>query len=130
MIQRLDKKRPMLAGEKGASLVEALIAVAITAIAVPAFLGAFSTGSLAVGKVDGQVTARNLARSQLEYTKSQAYIVAPASYDNITPVPVGYSISVEAAAVNGRDENVQKITVTVQRNGKVLLVMEGFKLHR
>jgi len=130
MIQRLDKKGSILTGEKGASLVEALIAVAITAIAIGAFLGAFSTGSLAVGKVDGQVIAQNLARSQLEYTKSQAYVVAPASYGNITPVPVGYSISVEAAAVNGRDENIQKITVTVQRNGKVLQVMEGFKLNR
>ena len=130
MIQRLDKTRFMLAGEKGASLVEAIIAVAITAIAVAGFLSALSTGSLAVGKVDGQVTAQNLARSQLEYTKSQAYIVAPASYDNISPVPVGYSISAEAAAVNGRDENIQKITVTIQRSGKVLQVMEGFKLNR
>lgn len=130
MIQRLDKKRFILAGEKGASLVEAIIAVAITAIAVAGFLGALSTGALAVGKVDGQVTAQNLARSQLEYTKSQAYIAAPASYAKITPVPAGYSISAEATAVNGRDDNVQKITVTVQRNGKVLQVMEGFKLNR
>lgn len=130
MIQRLDEKRSMLAGEKGASLIEALIAVAVMAIAVAAFLGAISTGSLAVGKVDRQVTAQNLARSQLEYTKSQAYAVAPASYGIITPVPAGYSLIAEAAAVNGRNENIQKITVTVHRNGKVLLVMEGFKLNR
>ncbi len=100
------------------------------AIAVTAFLAAFSTGSLAVRRADKGVTAENLARSQLEYTKSQAYIVSPASYDTITPVPAGYSISSVATSIAGRDANIQKITVTATRDGKVLLVLEDFKLNR
>ena len=120
----------MFSGERGASLVEALIAVAIVAIAVIPFLAAFSTGSLAVGKADRQVTAENLARSQLEYTKSQLYAVAPASYDIITPLPASYSVSSDATAISGRDANIQKITVTVQHDGKVLVVLEDFKLNR
>ncbi len=106
------------------------MAVAIMTIAVTAFLAAFSTGSLAVRRADKGVTAENLARSQLEYTKSQAYVVAPASYDTITPVPAGYSISSDATSVAGRDANIQKITVTATRDGKVLLVLEDFKLNR
>ncbi|MCZ6789995.1 MAG: hypothetical protein O7D33_08710 [Chloroflexi bacterium] len=120
----------VLPGEKGASLVESLIAVAIMAIAVTAFLAAFSTGSLAVRKLDKGVTAETLARSQLEYTKSQVYDVAPASYDTLTPVPAGYSISSNATSIGGRDANIQKITVTVSRDGEVALVLEEFKLNR
>ncbi len=130
IIQRLGGKSSALPGEKGASLVESLMAVAIMTIAVTAFLAAFSTGSLAVRRADKGVTAENLARSQLEYTKSQAYVVAPASYDTITPVPAGYSISSDATSVAGRDANIQKITVTATRDGKVLLVLEDFKLNR
>jgi len=100
------------------------------ATAVTAFLVAFSTGSLAVGKADKRVTAETLARGQLEYTKGQAYDVAPASYDAVSPLPTGYSISSDATPISGRDANIQKITVTVQHEGKVLVVLEDFKVNR
>ncbi len=117
-------------GEKGASLVESLIALAILAIAVTAFLAAFSSGSLAVGRADKRVTAENLARNQLEFAKSQTYVVAPVSYNVISPLPAGYSISSDATSITGRDQNLQRVTVTVERDGKVLLVLEDFKLNR
>lgn len=100
------------------------------AIAITTFLAAFSTGSLAVGKADKRVTAETLARSQLEYTKSQAYVAAPASYDVITPLPEGYSITADATSISGRDANIQRINVTVERGGEVLLTLEDFKLNR
>ena len=130
VIRHPGKKSSLLTGERGASLVESLLALAILAIAVTPFLAAFSTGSLAVGKADRQVTAEILAHSQAEYTKGQAYVVAPASYDIITPLPAGYSISSNATSASGRDTNIQKITVTVQHEGKDLVVLEDFKLNR
>ncbi len=130
VIRHPREKSSLLSGERGAGLVESLIALAILAIAVTPFLAAFSTGSLAVGKADRQVTAEILARSQTEYTKSQAYVVAPASYNIITPLPAGYSISSNATSASGRDTNIQKITVTVQHDGKDLVVLEDFKLNR
>lgn len=130
VIRRMGRKIPERSGEKGASLVESLIAIAILAIAVTTFLAAFSSGSLAVGKADKRVTAETLARSQLEYAKSQTYVVAPVSYDVISPLPAGYSISSDATSITGRDENLQRITVTVERDGKVLLALEDFKLNR
>lgn len=100
------------------------------ATAITAFLAAFSTGSLAVEKAEKRDTADNLARSQLEYAKSQAYAVAPATYDAISPVPTGYFISSDATPIDGRGINIQKITVTVQHEGKVLVVLEDFKVNR
>ena len=129
-MQRLGDVRSARPGEKGASLVESLIAIAILAIALTAFLAAFSTGSLSIRKADKRVTAETLARSQMEYTKSQVYLVAPSSYDALATLPTGYSITSVATAVGGRDGNIQRITVTVKRDGNILRVLEDFKLNR
>ncbi len=58
-------------GEEGVGLVETLIAVGILGLALTVLLAAVSTGSLAVSRTEERVAAENLARSQLEYTKSQ-----------------------------------------------------------
>ena len=126
----LGKKRPTLSSENGASLAETLISVAIVAIAITTFLAAFSTGSLAVRKADKRVTAETLARSQMEYTKSQAYVAAPASYDIISPLPESYSITADATSISGRDANIQRINVTIRHGEEVLLTLEDFKLNR
>lgn len=123
-------RRTVSSGESGSTLVEVIIAVAILAIAITGLLAGFSTGSLSIRKTDRLITVENLARSQLELTRSQTYLAAPSSYASVTPVPAGYSISSDATSIAGRDANVQKITVTVQYEGNVLLTLEGFKLDR
>ena len=63
--------------QEGFGLVEVLVAVAIVGMTVVALLAALSTGSIGVATTDEQVTAANLARSQLEYTRSQPYAPGP-----------------------------------------------------
>ncbi len=128
VIRHWEKAKRLLRNEKGVALVEALLAVALVGIAASAILTGYSTGPLSIRKADRLVTARTLAVSQLEYTLSQAYVVAPTSYDPITPLPADYSISSDATSISGRDENVQRITVTVQYGGRVLFTLEGFKV--
>ena len=117
-------------GQKGVGLAEAIVAVAITAIAITGLLSALSTGSLAVRRIDRRVTAENLARAQLEDTKSQPYIIAPASYAIISPLPDGYSITAEGSALAGGDDDIQKVTVTVVHNGETAAVLEDYKGNR
>ena len=116
--------------EKGTGLIEVLVASAIVGMAFVALLGALSTGALAVNKADRRFTAENLARSQMEYTKAQEYQVAPAYYDVMSPLPDGYSIVAEASAISGRDDDVQKITVTVSHKGEAVYVLEDLKVNR
>ena len=116
--------------QEGISLVEVLVAVAITGSAIIMLLSSLSTGSKAVGILYERVIAEDLARSQLEYTKSQSYLVAPASYAIITPLPHDFTVYANALAVTGRNNNIQKIVVTVYRNNKPLLVKEDFKVNR
>ena len=72
--------------------------------------------------------ANSLTRAS--WTMSQPYVVAPASYGTVTPLPAGYSISADATAISGRDANTQRITATVRYDGEVLMMLEDFKLNR
>ncbi len=122
--------RGVFCEEAGFSLVESLVAIAIVSITVVAVLSGFSTGSMALLKTDQRVTAEYLARSQMEDVKSQPYLAAPASYNIITPLPAGYSISAQATLISGRDADIQKVTVTVQNSGNDLLTLQDFKLNQ
>ncbi|MGD0766128.1 MAG: hypothetical protein ABR978_07460 [Dehalococcoidia bacterium] len=109
--------------------METLIAVAILGLTLTVLLAALSTGSMAVSRADERAVAENLARSQLEYTKSQAYVLLPAVYATVTP-PAGYAVAVDATAVPGADTAIEKITVSVSRDGRSLLSVEDFKVNR
>lgn len=117
-------------GEEGVGLVETLIAVGILGLTLTVLLAAVSTGSLAVSRTEERVVAENLARSQLEYTKSQSYLTPPASYATVTPSPGGYSVAVDAVSIPATDSGIEKITVTVSRDGKTLLQVEDYKVDR
>lgn len=121
--------RVVVGGQDGVGLVETLVAVAILGVTLVTLLAAISTGSIGVATTEERVTAENLARSQLEYTKSQAYLTAPASYATVTP-PAGYTVSAEATSIPEGDISVQKITVTVARDGDTLLTVEDYKVDR
>ena len=90
--------------EKGFTLIEVMIAIALLGIIAVAFLGALATASRALVIADERTTAESLARSQMEYVKNQAYRPAPlhdppaskgeARYDRIADSenPHGYTI--------------------------------------
>ena len=131
-IRGLLKRAIDLRRQDGISLVEVLVALAITGGTVAIFLTGLSTGTKGVEVTYEQTMAENVARSQLEYTKSQEYLYLSdeASYDTISSLPAGFTVSAGASAVVDRDEDIQKITVTVYRSGGTVLVKESFKVNR
>jgi type II secretory pathway pseudopilin PulG len=125
-----QRHRAKGSAEKGVGLVETLIAVGILGLALVALLSGVSAGSMAVSRNDERVTAENLARSQLEYVKSQAYQPpSSASYATVTP-PVGdYSVSTAVDSLDA-DLDIEKITVTVTHDTKTVFVVEDYKVNR
>ena len=117
------------AGERGVALVEALVAAGIAGLALVVFMSGLSTGLLATSHADRLSTAHELARSQLEYTKSSAFAAAPATYATVTP-PAGYTVSSSASAITGGDANIEQITVTVSKDGTTVYTLEGYKVNR
>lgn len=119
-----------VAKQAGFGLVESLLAVAILGSTVFMLLNGLSAGAISVGILQEDITAENLGRTQLEFTKSLPFNAAPFSYQSITEVPKGYSVTADAVPVSSRDGNVQRLIITVYRGVRTVYVLEGFKVNR
>jgi prepilin-type N-terminal cleavage/methylation domain-containing protein len=115
--------------EKGLTLVESLVTVAIVGVALVAFAVALSTGSIAVWENDQEVAAQSLARTQMEYIKGLPYDSGANTYPTVNATD-NYSISVAVTSVPDSDSNIQKVTANISRDGLVLLTIEDYKVNR
>lgn len=123
------KRNGKVRSEGGLGLVETLVAVAVLGTSVVAFVSGLAAGTMAVRAQEGISTRRSLAQTQLEYTKSCAYDPGAVTYPAVA-APPGYSLSVGVSAVPGADTNIQKITVTITREGEGPVTLEGYKVNR
>lgn len=111
--------------QKGLSLVEVLIAMAILGVVAVVFLSSLATSSKATIIADERTNAESLSRSELEHIKNSAYdnINNPPQYslDPDIDIPDGYNIDIEAVRLDPEDDGIedddgiQKITVEVYR---------------
>jgi prepilin-type N-terminal cleavage/methylation domain-containing protein len=139
--------------EKGFSLLETMIAMLLMGIVGVALLGGLATASRTVFITDERATAESLARSQIEYVRSQDYTAAPWSYtitssgrDRSDPLKPswwdgnnpsllssnydGYTITVtvEGLLEPNIDNAIQRITVVVSRiGGPEVVRLEGYR---
>ena len=97
-------------GSRGFTLIEVVIAMLLLGIIGVAVLGALSYASTVLIAADRQATAESLAKTQMEYVKSQGY---NSTYLKITGVPPGYSI----CSVNSNNQ-----TVNCNLNDRVIAI--------
>ena len=142
-MRRLGKDRfRLFRGQKGISLIETVIALAILGLIGVAFLNGLTTTSRAVAMSQERVTAESLAKSQLEHIKAQDYISvfnynAENCYDEII-IPanltsVGYTIEVSVSdntvTPAGRAGfELQSITILIKNNDKTILSMSSYRV--
>jgi type II secretory pathway pseudopilin PulG len=113
--------------EKGSSLLETIVALALLGIIGVVFLSATATSSGSRLVADEHTTARILAESQMENLKKQTYAFA---YDPIA-IPAdyaGYSAIVDID--NMRNGNIQKLVVTIRHHDKNITTLESYKVNR
>ena len=113
--------------ERGASLIETLVALALLGIIGATFLSALSTSTNARFIADEQASAGILAQSQMENVKKQDYTF---SYDP-APIPdeyAGYSTVIDVDSL--RNGNIQKITVTIKHHNREVTTLESYKVNR
>ena len=131
---------PVRRNERGMTLIETLVAVALLGAVGVVFLTGLTVSSKAVMVSQERVAAESLAKSQMEYVKSSTYddVNNPPIYDvdPSLPIPSGYSISVSAERLDpgevegGDDYGLQKIAVTVDRDGDTAFTLVGYKVDR
>ena len=124
----------------GQNLMEVLIALAILGVVAVAFLSALATSSKALIIADERTTAESLTRSELEYIKNSPYDVTnnPPQYslDPDIDIPDGYDIESEAVRLDPEDDStedddgIQKITVEVYHQGKLILGTADYRVSR
>jgi len=133
----------LVSGQKGTTLIEVLIAIAILGMIAVPFLTALSTSSRALIIADERTTTESLIRSEIEYVRSQDYCNASWSYEvdstGSTPSsnpcwPVeshalpdsckDYSLTVNASLIV---DGIRNITVTVWRDSEVVLITSTYK---
>ena len=117
----------MKKNERGFSLIEVLVALAILGLVAVAFLGGLATANKAMFIADKRTTAESLARTEMEYIKNQPYAV---SYDPSIPddyTDAGYSATID---VDELEIGLQKITVTVSLDESEVIILEDYKVDR
>ena len=116
-----------LKSQKGISLLETVVAVAIMGIIAVAFLSALATTSSARATNDERTAAKILAEGIIENIKSDDYSL---TYDAVVPAQFpGYTVDLPTMAVDGAS-NIQKITVAVFHKGHEVLTLESYKVDR
>lgn len=129
-----------LGNQKGTSLVEVLLALAIFGAIVVSLFIALNVSHRTTFSVNRQTTAESLTRAELEYVKSCDYddVNNPPVYgvDPNLAIPTGYSIDVTAERLDpegdgtGNDDGIQKITVKVYYDGELVVTTESYKVRR
>lgn len=120
--------------QRGASLVETAVALAVLAAVGVTFLSGLASTSKAVVLTDEQATAESIAWTQMEAVKQAVYDNEATTY---TGEPIladkdylGYSVAIAAQPLHTPDDGIQKITVTVRRYGAAIVTVEGYKVDR
>ena len=128
--------------EKGLTLIETLVALAILGAVAVVFITSLTTSIQTAAVSQERVVAESLAKSTMEFIKNSEYDYTndPPDYmvDPNLAIPAGYSIPDPVTAERldpdedglDDDDGIQKITVTIIHNGDTVLTLENYKVDR
>lgn len=118
-------------GEKGFTLLEVLIAVALTSIIVAGIYMAMATSTKVLVDANTQETAKDMAASAMEWIKSQPY--NPASYTLPLSMRTNGSLTVFPTTgvipVNEFRMNEERIDITIQSGGKTVFTLTDYRVN-
>jgi prepilin-type N-terminal cleavage/methylation domain-containing protein len=118
--------------DRGFSLIEVLITVALISIFSGVAAAGLGTALKVLFNTDERETAKNLAVSQMEYVMEQGYLTAYSAAP-ISSEYAGYSAAIFADNITSRDNVIQKIKVIVSHQGRPITMtgnstLESYKV--
>ncbi|MFC1861662.1 prepilin-type N-terminal cleavage/methylation domain-containing protein [Chloroflexota bacterium] len=132
----LVRRHHSIGDEKGFSLLEVMLAMALAGILGVAIPSALSTANKTTIICNEHTLAESLARSQMDYIQNQTYDKTnnPPVYNVLSNTPTGYSIVTEMARLDPKgdgtanDDGLQQITVTVKHGTNITYTLVDFKV--
>ena len=119
--------------EKGFSFIETIVALAVLGLVAVTFLSGLFTTSKATIITKERAVAESLARSELEYIRNCTYQYDTNEYE-VNPmldIPKGWGMAPPVVElVHETDDGIQKVTVSVERNGETILSLFTYKADR
>jgi prepilin-type N-terminal cleavage/methylation domain-containing protein len=112
--------------EKGYTLIEVIVALALLGFISASFLGGVATTSTARVTADERTSAKILAESLMDTVKKLPYA---SSYDDAITIPsefTGYTANCTITNMN----NIQKLIIAVQHRNRTVLKLENYKTNR
>ena len=119
--------------QKGISLIETVIAVAILGLVSVTFLSGMATGTKATSIASEQAVAECLIRSEAEYVKRCGYQYYASEYpvDPTLTIPEGWTVPAPSVVpVHATDDGMQEVTISAQRHGETVLSIIIYKVAR
>ena len=127
MVSAMDiqgREKDTMRSEKGMTLLETILALAILGIISASFMSGLAATSTARVTADERASGKILAESLMEDIKKQPYDY---SYNATVPAEfAGYSAAISV----GENNNIQSINITIQRRGREVLTLESYKVNR
>jgi prepilin-type N-terminal cleavage/methylation domain-containing protein len=112
--------------EKGFSLIEVIVALALLGIISIPFLGATATTTSSRVTAEERASAKILAESLMDTVKKLPYA---SSYDSSITIPSEFAGYTATCTVKNMS-NIQKLTISVQHHGRSILKLENYKVDR
>ncbi len=122
----------LLRNQRGALLLEAVVALAVFGVLGTTVLGAVQTSFIGKRLFDQQSTAENLIRNQMESVFDQVYKApddAEPTYLAITP-PTGYSVTAESLTYDVANTDISTVRITVYQDGQPVKTFETQRANR
>ena len=141
LIKGIKSLKQVLCDVSGIALIETLVAMGIISVVAVAYLMGMSATSKAIMISEERVTAENLAKSQIEYIRSQPYddvnnppLYSPEMMSN-DDIQNGYDVDIQTERVNPLegstdiDVGLQKLTVVIYHSGTEVFKLEGYRVN-
>lgn len=122
-----------MATQKGFTLLETLVALALLGILATVFLSGLFLSTTVGMKNKERAIADSLVRSQAEYVRTCAYVYDTGEYsvDPSLTIPSGWTVpAATVQLVHASDDGMQEVTVSASHLGNTILTIHTYKVDR